>query len=203
MMKKEADENLHEFILGDILQIPPKPEFDLVICSKMVYHESAKRKATVLSKCSEFLKQEGGLITDAHNYDFPTIFAQMKEDITDTKKILFKLRFGPKVSYQEMIRITEFRFKRRVKLILGKNEALEYSNDILNRWKKLSPDTRFSFRLDNIFARLSAYLSKNPNHKKHGKKFVAPSSALVFSYNSQTIHFIHTVVPPCPIDISH
>lgn len=173
--RKEAEENLHEFILGDILKIQSKPEFDIVICSKMIFFESAKRKTTVLSKCSEFLKQEGGLITDAHNYDSPTISAQIKEYITDIKKIFFKLKFGLKASYHEMNRIKEFRFKRRVKLISGRSEALEYSNEILTRWNKLDLNTKFSFRLDTFLARFSAHINKNPNHKKHGKKFVAPS----------------------------
>jgi hypothetical protein len=116
------------------------------------------------------LKQEGGLITDAHNYNFPSIVAQIKEDIIDTKKILFQLRFGPKASYQEMSRIIEFRFKRRVKLIFGRDDALEYPNKILIGWKKLNSNTKFSFMLDTAFARLSAHINKNPNYKKHGKR---------------------------------
>lgn len=168
-VQEKAEKNLNKFILADILKVDLAAEFDIVICSKMVFFGTAKRKAAVLSKCSELLKSDGGLITDANSYNFPSVWTQMKEDVVDTKKVLWKLRFGPKASYEEIRRITEFRFKRKVILIIGKDEAQKYPGKILSGWKQLALDAKLSLRFEIMFNRLNAYTKKKPDYKKRGK----------------------------------
>ncbi len=168
-VKDEAEKNLDKFLFGNIMEIDLKQEFDVVICSKMVFFATAKRKAMVLSQCSKFLHSNGGLITDAHSFEYPTFYQQMKEDIVDAKKILWKLRSGPKKSFQEWRKIIEFRFKRKVRLILGKDEVLKYTDEILFRWKKLKPDEKISYLFEILMGKFSAHLNRNPNYKKIGK----------------------------------
>ena len=166
-IQESANKNLDKFILGDILDINLLPEFDIVICSKMVLFESATRKAAVLAKCSKLMKPDGGLVTDAQSFDLPKIWLLIKENVTDFKRLLWKLQLGPKIFYQEWKKIIEFRLKRKSLLIIGNISALQYSEKILHDWKKLTYDQKFSFFLDIITAKLMAYVNRNPNYKKN------------------------------------
>src|SRR3989344_4852171 len=54
-VKKESEKNLDRFILGDILKIETKPDpADVVICSKMILFVNYRKRAEIISKCSEF-----------------------------------------------------------------------------------------------------------------------------------------------------
>lgn len=165
-VKVEAEKNLDHFILGGIMSVKPSPEYDVVICSKMILHAGAKTRARIVCKCSRFLKPDGALITDADCYDFPSMAHNFKEDVLDSVKVLLSLRHGPRASYHTIKDIQEFRLKRKMHLVVGREYAEEYSISILTGWKKLNPFDKFFVWSDDTLNRLLAYTNRKPNYKK-------------------------------------
>ena len=51
---------------------------------------------------------------------------------------------------------------------MGQDEYSKYPQRILDNWEKLSLDHKFSFWLDTIIGKFSAYINQRPNYKKHG-----------------------------------
>ena len=63
---KEAEGNLDILIRGDIREIEPRPDFDVVLCFKMILFQTPEVRREVLSACAAWLKRDGLLATDAH-----------------------------------------------------------------------------------------------------------------------------------------
>jgi hypothetical protein len=57
---------------------------------------------------------------------------------------------------------------------MGKDNAQKYPKEILDRWKKLKPDEKFSYFLDILVGEFVAYMDRKPNYKKRGKN-VSPT----------------------------
>ena len=64
--RSRAERNLDDLIPGDIREIKPRPDFDVVLCFKMILFQTPEVRREVLSACAEWLKQDGLLATDAH-----------------------------------------------------------------------------------------------------------------------------------------
>ena len=63
---KKAEKNLDRLIHGDVREIEPEPDFDVVLCFKMILFQTPEIRQEVLSACAKWIKQDGLLATDAH-----------------------------------------------------------------------------------------------------------------------------------------
>ena len=63
---KAAEWNLDTLIRGDIREIEPRSDFDVVLCFKMILFQTPEVRRGVLSACAAWLKRDGLLATDAH-----------------------------------------------------------------------------------------------------------------------------------------
>lgn len=135
----------------------------------MLLYDTAKRKFTILSKCAKFLYDDGALVTDAHNYDFPSTLEYIKEVFKDLKEILWQIKQGPFVVINKIKVIIEFRKKKSIIRIMGKKEVIQYSESVLKNWKHLSFDKKVNYLFEIYLTKFKAYFSRNPNNKKKGK----------------------------------
>lgn len=136
-VKREAEKNVDEFINMDILKIDNKRfTADIVICSKMAIYVSAKRRSNILLKSSELLKNDGALITDVDYYE--------KISFLETLKYLQyfwpsfgSMKYGFRKWHEEWMRRVNLPYKKKMRMIISRKNALDYPRLILEGWNKL------------------------------------------------------------------
>lgn len=165
-IKNDADKNLDRFISGDILKVKAEPEFDVVVCSKMVLFVSPKLRSDIISKCAEFLKENGGLVTDANCYEFTTAIQDIQTWIKDYQKVLTQIQHGPVMLYKIIREIQSMRVKRKMFLIESRKGVERYSKEILDGYNSLSISKKFDVHVSNLTARLSGMINRRPIRKK-------------------------------------
>lgn len=146
---KEANENLNEFINKDVLKVDDCIEkADIVICSKMAIFVTGEVRSKIIKKCSEFLKNDGILITDVDCYEKPKLI----EEINSVQYILPTLSCFKKGWNEYRMRFyTPLRKKIKKK---HKIDALNYSQEILSGWQNLSFLQKLDWKL-TIHGRLA------------------------------------------------
>ncbi|MEM3143173.1 MAG: class I SAM-dependent methyltransferase [Candidatus Nitrosotenuis sp.] len=165
-MEKEARQNLDKFIPGNVLEIDAKPEFDMVICSKMVLFVGHKLRSEIISKCARFLRDNGGLVTDANRYEVTTAIQDLKIWINDYKKVFPLIRKGPIKFFKGIRGIQIERLKRKMFLIDGKERVEKYANEIIEGYNRLSLFQKFNVMTENLQHRASGFLNRKPVRKK-------------------------------------
>lgn len=128
-----AEKNLDEFILDDVMNVDKYFErADVVICSKAIFYTDGDIRSKVLKRCTEFLKNDGVLITDVKGY---------KKSIEDRGFESLELSEPTQIyrySFRESWNVRRFGSYRKDTKMLGKNDALEYSKQIKCEWDSMS-----------------------------------------------------------------
>jgi hypothetical protein len=164
-VKNVAEKNVNHFINDDVTKINHVFEANIVICSKMALWVSAERRHQIILKCSEFLKDNGKLITDVDNYTKTGIL----EDLAD----ICKYDFPPLRALKYGIRkfLADYRYQRHGHLrkkmkSFGKKEAVEYAWHILKMWQKLKWHEKLSIKFDILTNNITyRVFPKNPKQK--------------------------------------
>lgn len=139
---KEANENLNKFINKDVLNVDDwTGKADVVICSKAVIFVTGEKRHKIIKKCSEFLKNDGILITDVDCFEKPklieelSLFYYMLPTLSCFKKGFneYRMRF-----------YTPLRKKMKK---MYKMDVLNYAEKILSGWQNLSFLQKLDWRL--------------------------------------------------------
>jgi 2-polyprenyl-3-methyl-5-hydroxy-6-metoxy-1,4-benzoquinol methylase len=165
-MEKEARQNLDRFILGNVLEINANPEFDIVICSKMALFVDHKLRAEIISKCAKFLRDDGGLVTDANCYEITSTIQNIRTWINDYKTVFPTIRQGPIKFYKSIREMQRIRLKREMFLIDGSNRVEQYAKKIIDGYNKLNFFQKFNVMTLNLVVRVVGFVNKKPVRKK-------------------------------------
>lgn len=167
----EAEENLDEFIPLDILDVKDEPgKADIMICCKMILWVQPQHRVNVLLKCSKFLKDDGGLITDADKYEEEKDVREFILWCKDYWKSIYSFRKGL-VSFFRAIKETEkMRHKREMFLVIGRENVNSYALEVLQGWNKRSIYKKFQIHHRNFHKRMAAHFQKRPRKKKRRKQ---------------------------------
>lgn len=139
-VKNQAKLNLDNFILGDILKTNIPHVFDIVICSRMMLNEYAYRKSLIVKKITEFVKDDGCLVTDCYSYKKrQNKKVSFKQELKDMWTMLESIRYGWKSFQKEMERARLREMKRFTIMVFRKESVLDFSERIILEWKKLNP----------------------------------------------------------------
>lgn len=141
---EDAEKNLDEFILNDVIKVERYyGEADVVICSKVIRNVDGDIKSEVLRKCAEFLKDDGVLITDVEGYK-----KSVRESGFDSIE-LSKPRKINSYPFFENLSVFCFGLPRKETKMMGGNDALEYSKQIKDEWDNLSMFEKRKVKLNN------------------------------------------------------
>ena len=154
----KASENLDQFINKDLFNVDDfVKKADIVICSKAAIFVPGEIRYKIIRKCSEFLKNEGILITDVDCFE--------KSKLSDD---LFNFQYEfPSLTCFKKIHIKEFRkelrrrrnipYKKKMKK-MSKDEASKYAEEIIPAWNNFSFFKKLAWQLSIIQRRLTSYL---------------------------------------------
>lgn len=135
----DAEKNLDEFILNDVMNVEEHyGSADVVICSMTIRNVNGEIRSRVLEKCTEFLKDDGVIITDVKGYDRP---------ITDRGFSSIEKSNPEKIcSYPclESVVVFMWGMHRKDTHMMGKNDTLEYAKQIKREWDNNCKGLRFS-----------------------------------------------------------
>ena len=144
---EDAEENLDEFILNDVMNVERYcEEADVAICSKAIRNVDGVIRSKVLGKCAGFLKDDGVLITDAEGYKKSVQARGLGSlELSEPRKIY-------RYSFPESAVVGCFELFRKETKMMGKNDALEYSRQIKDEWDSLSVFEKRSSRPKQILS---------------------------------------------------
>lgn len=166
-IKNEAEKNVDEFIPQDILKVKDGPDkADLVVCCKMTLFVQPKHRVDIISKCSKFLMNDGGLITDADRYEVPKMIPDIIIWCQDYVKTLYSIRNGLMSFFRAIKETQSIRHKRKMFLITNRETADKYAQEILEGWNKLNMWDKFDMHCRNFHQRIAARFNMKPIKKK-------------------------------------
>jgi SAM-dependent methyltransferase len=167
-LKDDAQSNLDKFVNKDVLRIKPKPVADIVICSKMAIYVSAKRRAKIITKTIEFLKNDGAMITDVDCYERIPFWKDLFEQVGEAIYVMgsfASLRYNRRRFREEFEWRVNLHYRKSMK-IYGKINAVDYPRQILEGWNKLNWYQKFDWTLTIRIKRLREKLFPvRPKHK--------------------------------------
>jgi SAM-dependent methyltransferase len=168
VVKDIATINLDEFELGDITQINISQAIaNVVICNSIAIYVTAEHRARIIAACSNLIKNDGALVTNADCFEPPPgIFDEIK-----TTAYLFAGIFRREYKYRSI----QVR-KRKLRVLIGPNQCLQYPNQIMDGWNKLNSFGKLNWKIELGVRKLSARIRKPFfNRKVHAKSVVARS----------------------------
>lgn len=144
---KEANENLNKFINKDVLQVYDCTEkADIVICSKVIIFVTGELKYKIIKKCSEFLKNDGILITDdLLNEKYP-LLEELK-----LIQYMFPNSSPFKKDFYQKYRMRFYTPLRKKMKKISKSDVINYAEDVLSSWQRLSYIQKWFLKFDTYW----------------------------------------------------
>ena len=146
--KLESDYGLTADQINDLHNVA-----DVVICSKMALWVSSSRRYQIITKCSEFLKKNGILITDVDDYKKSRII----EDLVD----FYRYDVPPFLALKKGMRnfLVEYRYRRhghfrKMMRQFDKESSVKYAQHIMEVWNKLSWDRKFAIKFELLMSNI-------------------------------------------------
>lgn len=146
-VKADAERNLDKFINDDVVNVDPSLyPADIVVLCNVVHYLSAKKKATMIRKCAEFLRDENSiLITNTPTFETTSTFHDSKIFLQDYWKLHESVTGGPRNFYLHLKAIEHERKLRKMFIFKGKEAANRYADKILDTWEASSMGQKFGW----------------------------------------------------------
>ncbi|AFU59827.1 hypothetical protein Ngar_c29080 [Candidatus Nitrososphaera gargensis Ga9.2] len=167
-VREEAMQNVDLFLNQDVMYVDSTLyPADIVICCNMIFYLNHLKKAEVISKCSQFMKDDSVLITNTPLFEQPSDYAQLKLFLRDYVPVMLTIFYNPKRFYGRYKETESIRVKRRMFSFHGKNEAVAYAGRIITSWENLPLGQKFGWYIEMARAQ---FLTKVRRLKPRSKK---------------------------------
>lgn len=167
-VKEEAIKNLDLFINQDVMQVDSTLyPADVLICCNMIYYLNHQKKAEVINKCAQFMKDDSVLITNTPLFEQPSDYAQLKLFLRDYVPVILTIFYNPKRFYERYKETESTRLKRGMFSFHGRKEAEAYAARIIQSWQQLPLGQKFGWYIEMGRAQ---FLTKVRRLKPRSKK---------------------------------
>ncbi|BDQ30602.1 hypothetical protein NZNM25_07560 [Nitrosopumilus zosterae] len=152
---KDASKNLDKFINEDLLNVNDfVKKADVVICSKAAIFVTGEIRYKIIRKCSDFLKNDGILITDVDCFEKSKLSDDLRDFLCEFPTwSCFKNGIG-KFS-KEFRRRQNIPYKKKMKK-MSKDEGSKYADEILSAWNSFSFFKKLDWKISIIHRRFAS-----------------------------------------------